>query len=256
MAMSSDIPDSAIDADEPRLIVDPDDRRTWPRAVTEWVTERADRLRGTAEDALGLRLPLEEENDFRALFAGTKVRAYHATRLLECEVAMIREQGLRPLTAELVEERIACAFAAGAISDVYRDRLYKSHVFARGSEQQRGLRQNEISLYIGRGALDAFGHPQLSIWGGEAIYMFGPKEEWHLLESLGCPAIVVAAIALSAEVRVRATLGKIFVGLELGLKSAFGGVEKYRPAIAAEDILAIWQPGDPEYERHAGLPPC
>src|SRR5438132_14434734 len=99
------------------MIVDVDDPQTWPPDVRREAQAIADSVRGKAKYVSDLPIPIEGEDPFRALLAGHPLVAYHATRLLDHEVAMIREQGLRPLTAKLVEDRIEAAYGHSLISD-------------------------------------------------------------------------------------------------------------------------------------------
>jgi hypothetical protein len=246
-----------------RVIADPDDRSTWPLDVADWVAVRADRLRGTTEWSSDLKLATEDEAGFRTLFAGAKLRAYHCTRLLDHEIATIRERGLRLLTLELVEEKVEAAFNAGAFTVAERDTLRATHVFAQGAQR---LRENRLALCMGR---QAFADPSgfeslLSIWGGEAIYMGTPQvlclplpHGWPDLRKVGRPAIIVAAIESSPEhwldLHWHHPLGQVFVGIELGLEDAYSDVDYLAP-ILPEDVLAIWQPRDVEYGGFPGLP--
>lgn len=84
--------------------VDVDDRTTWPPQVSEIVDQWAKQYKGTTKYTSDLALPLEDE--FRELLSGRLLRAYHCTRLLPHEVRMVRETGLRPLSADLLCERI------------------------------------------------------------------------------------------------------------------------------------------------------
>jgi hypothetical protein len=81
-----------------------------------------------------LRVPVGWNAEFRRLFVGHRLRAYHATRLLDHEVAMIRGQGLRLLDEDLVVGRIKSAHESGHLSRVLRDRLLTGHVFAEADE--------------------------------------------------------------------------------------------------------------------------
>jgi hypothetical protein len=62
--------------------------------------------------------------------------------VFEHEIAKIGDEGLRPLTFELIEERIELAFAVDAITDVDRAKFLHSHVFARGMERGR---ENQVA---------------------------------------------------------------------------------------------------------------
>ena len=157
----------ALPRDTPCL--DIDDPSTWPSAVLEPVRMVAEQLRGTTELTNDLNIPLDDEDDFHALLSGWLVRAFHATRLLDHEVQMIRAQGLRPLSVELIEERINNAFDHSCVSEEERDQLRNAHVFATGETLNRA---GEVSLFFPE--RDLAQRPEgfenlLAWWGGEAI---------------------------------------------------------------------------------------
>lgn len=117
--------------------VDVDNPETWPPQIhymaSTWAKQCAGRTRYTND----LPLALELEAPFRQELAGHLVRAYHYTRLLPHEKRMIEAQGLRMLTASLLEERIEAAAATGAMTSVEARRFHAAHVFAAGEEQHR-----------------------------------------------------------------------------------------------------------------------
>jgi hypothetical protein len=143
-------------------MIDVDDRTTWPDWLHPWATEALRRGSG--------RL-IEEDEAFRARLSGTKLLAFHCTRLLDHELAWIRERGLRPLTLELVEERIRVAHERAHLDLSEHDRLLASNTFAVRDDRNR---RDRVCLILGRGAFDeTFGcEPLLSTWGGEAIYRY------------------------------------------------------------------------------------
>jgi hypothetical protein len=235
-------------------VVDLDDPDTWPSDVIDWAQRWVSKLAGTTIYTADLVVPLERENEFRALLAGTTLRAYHCTRLLDHEVELIRQQGLRQLSAELVRERIDAAYEQGALTETERVGFHESHVFARGHQAHR---EGQVCLVLGRQILEEVHgvSPLLSTWGGEGIYMAAPELRTRL-EQLGRPAIVVTQIDLSSDHRTHLTfpsLSKLFVGAVLDTEGR-GADVFYRAAVPPEDVLEIWQPGHPEYDRNEGLP--
>lgn len=148
-------------------IVDVDNQDTWPTAISEWVHTWADRLKGTTEHTSELEVDFEEDENFRKLFAGSLLRTYHCTRLLEYEVQMIRDQGLRMTTENLVGERITRALTHGAISDEVAETLRQHHLFAINESDHR---DEQVCLILSRRAFDYDAHgvePLLGTWGGE-----------------------------------------------------------------------------------------
>ena len=242
---------------DPAMVVDVDNPSTWPSTLGEHAQMLADQLLGSTEYTNDLDVPLDDEDDFRALLTGWLVRAFHATRLLDHEVRMIRAQGLRSLSKELVKERIDAAFDHSCISEDDRDQLHASHVYATGEEKGRG---GETSLFFPERYLTdrAPGFEKLlTWWGGEA---FSKSKRAATLPNrvrcLGKPSIVVASIDLSAGQQTHAVyplLSKVFVGRLLELTDARANVH-FRTAIPPHDITAVWRPGDAEYDRFGDLP--
>src|SRR4051812_42329315 len=128
-----------------RSLIDVDDPTTWSAAVTAWVAPYAESLRGTTNYTSDLKVPLEREDELRALLAGHKLVAYHCTRLLDHEVEGIRAQGLRPLTHELVLERIGRAHELAHLTDAERVELLEQNVFA---VKDSRYRENQACLVL------------------------------------------------------------------------------------------------------------
>ena len=237
-----------------RRWLDVDDMSTWPVAVTERTQVLGDELRNTTEYTNDLEVPFHAEDDFRALLGGCLVRAYHATRLLEHEVQMIRTQGLRTLSLELVNEKIESAREQSCISPSEYDLLKSAHVFAVGEEANRS---GECSFFLPVSMLDFRSsgvNPLLRSWGGEAFSMSsGAQQLPDLLAGLGRPAIVVANIDLSpGRHLVFPGVQQLFVGRYLGLRDVLAGVH-YSSPVPAECIVEIWQPGGDEFDRFEDL---
>ena len=114
--------------------IDVDNPETWPPQIhymtSTWAKQCAGRTRYTND----LPLALELEVPFRQELAGHLVRAYHYTKLLPHEKQMIQQQGLRMLSASLLEERIEAGVRAGVISHEEASCFRASHVFAAGEE--------------------------------------------------------------------------------------------------------------------------
>jgi hypothetical protein len=217
----------------------------------------ANAYRGITPYVSDLPLPFELEDEFQHGLAGHLLRAYHATRLLPHEVEMIREQGLRLLTEELVLDRVDAAWRHSFVSDEEAEVLRSSHVFAHRG--QAWNRANQICLLLSTNSMENRGKGiqwLLRTWGGEAVQMSSGHE--HLSErvnQLGNPAIVVADLDLNDGEKhaLFPGLHKAFVGRMIGLEGIDADIF-YRSPIPPDRIAAIWQPGDPEYDRYAGLP--
>jgi hypothetical protein len=83
--------------------------------------------------------------------------------------------------------------------------------------------------------------------------MRGGPDDAPLVEPIGRPAIVVAQLHVSASTITFPSLQKVFVGRLLGTERAAADVF-YKEALPADDVVDVWQPGDPEYDRHLALP--
>lgn len=225
-------------------VVDVDNPVTWPQPVADWVRDWVEHPGSLGEMSTGL---IEREGE---LLAGQKVLTYHCTRLLDGEVAAIRRDGLRELSSALIADRIEQALAGGFISDEEAAKLGARHVFALDAAEHR---EGQVCLILGRSVLDQETHgcaPLLETWGGEGIY-WGARELEERLREIGRPSIVVAGIDL--ERAWTYCLARPFVGSLSG--NEWPGADIfYRAAVLPEDVLEIWQPGVPEYDRHTNLP--
>lgn len=236
-------------------IVDLDDMATWPPAVVALVDEYADRLCGTTEYTSDLDLDLEDERRMDAVLRGHHLLVYHCTRLLPHEDDMIRTQGLRLLTPELVRDRIDGAHTHGHITDDELDAFRVSHVFA---AREHSNRENGAAVIVGTWPFDGMPsgcNPLLSIWGGEAMYMSSRKVDEERLRQLGRASIVVAHLLFDPPERIASYSRSVlrpFVGRRLGLEQA-GTQLKLRDPLLPQEIADMWHPGDPNYDRFPRL---
>lgn len=115
----------------------------------------------------------------------------------------------------------------------------------------------QICFVLGRSTFDedaAGCFPLLAHWGGEA--MRGGPDEAPLLAAIGTPSIVVARLNLTTSWRHSTThpaLAKMFVGKLLDTEHRSADVF-YRDPMPPQDVLAVWQPGQSDYDHHVGLP--
>jgi hypothetical protein len=238
----------------PDDVIDPDDVATWPLELRDWVQRQAaarDPAAATAGD-LGWDL-VEREAELRALLGPRKVLAYHCTRLTAHEADDIRASGLRRLSPELVEKRLRDAHSDGLLSDEVYAQLASQSVYVLNEDANR---DGQVCLIAGKRGLDDVPGCALllGLWGGEAIY-WGHADGADA-PRLGTPTIVVARIdaSLSGDIlRVFPGLAHLFVATWLGVRERNCDVH-LRAAVAGEDILDLWQPGHPDYDRHLGLP--
>ncbi|HKO38849.1 MAG TPA: hypothetical protein VJU14_10820 [Solirubrobacterales bacterium] len=236
--------------------VDVDDPSTWPAEMLAWVRGFAER--GESVDEMDIAL-VEREHELRVLLTRHRLLAYHCTRLLPHEVADIRRRGLRRLSRATIDERIAAAFAHGFLTPRLRDQLLAGTVLDRPRREDRRCRENIIFLTAGLSTLAE--RPRnvanlLEIWGGEAIYMDhkpGSSVEAQLRQ-IGVPSIVECACRIRLDEQDWASpLAAAMVGSFRGERRDVS-VQVATADIPPSDVLDIWQPGHPDYDRHVGLP--
>jgi hypothetical protein len=222
--------------------VDVDDPTTWPTRVLTVAKEWAEDCKNTTEYTSDLPLPVELEAPFRELLTGELLRAYHYTRLLPHERAMVLNTGLRALSAELLFDRIEGACSAGAISATEAAEFHKGHVFATNEQLHR---EDQVCCVLSKRVFERDPHacrPLLTTWGGEGMYMSsGARSFQDRLTTLGSPAVVAALLELGgagSPHRVFPALHKVFVASVLGLEDV-GADVFYRTPVPPENIECI-----------------
>lgn len=227
----------------PKRIVDVDDQNTWPSTakavVDRWISA------GLDDNNL---LMIEAESAFRRHFDNCYFRAYHFTRFLPHEVDLVRANGLRPLTASLVQERIDRASATRAIDEKEAQGLHSSHMFAIGKCENRA---DQVCLVLGKGCFREFDGIEdlLGTWGGEAIYRSSISAPLRTrLKALGRATVVTALIELtSPKHSIWSPLPILFAKLAKG-RASFADV-LYRGPIPPGQIESIDCEGDTAYRR-------
>jgi hypothetical protein len=236
-------------------VIDLDDPATWPARVSNWIAPWVKMLAGTTEYTSDLAVPLEQEHEFRVLFAGDKLLGDHFTRLLDHEVGHVMREGLKPLTAGLLTSRIRDARAHGAIDADVAATLLAGNLLAVGHGAGR---TDKACFVIGRRALGSSAagcDDQLACWGGEAIYRSSAAIK-ELVRGIGRPAIVTARIDVSErDVLAFPALSRLFVGALLGTEDGYGEMH-VAGGVSGPDVVGVYRPGDHEYDRYAGLPRC
>lgn len=235
--------------------VDVDDPDTWPSEVIDLVADWAEQYRGATEYTSDLPLPFEGADLLLDALGGRLLRARHCTRLLPHEVEMIRSRGLRPLSPELMSDRINTAEDLGCISPEDAQKLHTAHVFATGEQQYR---EAQVCLVLSR-RIFRYGLPDcldlLSSWGGEALYR-SSGDMPERLKKMGEPTVVVAVLDVGGRGSPHlffASLHKVFVGSALDLDDAWADVS-YKSPVLPIHIEEILQPGDAGYHRLGDLP--
>lgn len=221
--------------------IDIDDPTTWPSRVYEVASGWAEHCKGTTNYTSDLSLPPELQGPFRELLTGY-LRAYHYTRLLPHERALLLNAGLRPLSAELLFDRIEAARTEGALSAREAANFHKAHVFATSEERYR---KDQVCLVLSKRVFER--DPEacrslLTIWGGEGMYMSSGAQSFkERLMSLGSPTVVVTLLELGGDGfhhHVFPALHKVFVAAVLGLPDVGANVF-YRAPVPAENIECI-----------------
>lgn len=238
------------------MIVEVDDPGTWPTAVAEFVTGCEVELRGLGLTPAELVVRADVYDERLAhLLAGHRLRAYHCARLLEHEVAGIRSQGLRPLSAELVADKLEGAVRCGAITADERASLHEH----RRLDGPGLVVEGRVCLALSTvdfGLAAHFFNPLLSCWGGEAIYAAHESGATGLagkLRRLGRPSIVVAQLKASAIAATPCLAGP-FVAVVAGWPAEEHGADiAYTGPVPPEFVEDVWHPGDAEYDRFPDL---
>jgi hypothetical protein len=230
---------------------------SWPASALDFVDDRIRRGKRAGD-----RDP-EAERAFRTMFDGSVVRAYHLSRLLEHEADSIRTVGLRVATKNLFEERIKRATEVARFSDSFRDRLLALHALSDGDDDRRAYgRAGQVCFFVPLAYLknDLFGPDSgmrgfLKYWGGEAVFTGFHESEREELTTFGRPSIVVATFDVATWLRLmdHISLLRLCVEIRTGIKTASSEI-LWRETVPPENIEAIWQPGDLNYDALENLP--
>lgn len=185
--------------DLPSDVLDIDDPSTWhldiQYAVDACIEDWPD-VAG-AEYVEEVVLPLEGRILIEEALGDSRIVAYHATRLLPEEVVRILDEGLVPLSRDLLEARLAAAVGCGAISA----RLAADLLEATGPTLAERHRIGQVCLASSRNSLKVkhYFHHLFNIWGGEALrnHLRTDESGVRSLREIGAPAVV--PVALTSE---------------------------------------------------------
>lgn len=241
------------------IVIDVDDPGSWPDDLREAVSELAE-AQGSPEHLDEIDLP-DDGDDFQELIRGRLVRAFHATRLLEHEIANIRFGGLAPLSQALIERRIQGAVIAGDLEQLAGESLLHGNAL---KSRRNELRADQVCLFLSDCVMrDEVGGiwKLLTIWGGEGINFTHAGNAHKEVLRIGQPAIVVAHLDLSGNTisyNCWPELRRIFVGRWLGFgvnkEGRFGASLYYYGAIPGNRVEDVLIPGHPAYDRYPDLP--
>ncbi|MER7512142.1 hypothetical protein ABTX82_27855 [Streptomyces lavendulae] len=239
-------------------IVDVDDLGTWPTALTAHINQllafaTENRITRDSYDQLDIT---GWDRLVRETLVGCLVRARHCSRLLDHEAVAIREHGLRPLTPDLVNDRLDQALNGGFLTSQLHGTLTADNATTSTGPRWSG-RQNQVCLTL---STASFTHQAPGLlhryWGGEAIYWKHcdtAPDIMQVLSSMGRPAVVTALIDLSdPKHTLSPELTRVLVGKALGADRADADVFHLSPVPPAR-IEAIDFPGDSGYDRFPKL---
>lgn len=233
--------------------VDPDEPGTWPAGLRAVIAQVVDGVKpGSYVDELDIGF---DDDYVLELFQGRPLRAYHATRLLPHEVDSVKRDGLRRLTEDHIERRIAGAVDVGAIDSEAAGFLLAHTVFVKKHAVEN--RKDQVCAIAGSNVFTE--HPSgvrllLSTWGGEGIYWCVGDEMEARLRTLGRPSIVVLDLPLDgAQWLMFPGLGAVLAAC-LGRLDSPGADVHYKGAVPASAVVDVWQPGMPGYDQFDRLP--
>jgi hypothetical protein len=256
-AISSRTRPSQGGAASPKAGIDVDAAMTWPVEIRDAAERIANEVRGRSRYVNDVEALPNLAEELRGLFVGRLLRAYHATRLLDHEITMIRRQGLRVLEEALILQRIEEVSRRGHLSGAERDQLVSGNVFSEGKSHGRA---GHVSLFLSRTPLDrrvSGVWSLLTTWGGEGIYMaHGGHALREKLGELGTPTIVVVDVDLGPDPEIHGIypeLWKLYVGRLLG-REPQGADLFYKSPVPPECIAEFWQPGDAAWDAYRQLP--
>jgi hypothetical protein len=235
--------------------IDVDDPATWPEATHAWAKACASGLQyPTGRPTADIAISPEAADEFRSTLGSRRLIVHHSTHLLPHEVTNIRAEGLRLLSEASTQERLMAAVDAGALSPEAHRFAMATNIFATNNHRHR---EGQLCFVLGRSIFDedpAASELLLAHWGGEA--MRGGPTLAPPLTGIGRPAIIRVALRETAADSLLSfpDLANVFVGTALGLSQRSADV-LYRVSVPAEDIVAIFQSGDSEYDCHKELQP-
>lgn len=127
-----------------------------------------------------------------------KIVGYHCTRLTKHEIDNIKKEGMKILSEQLIQQRLANAFSQNHLSRQEYEYLTKSSSVVSNLNNKCGDRTGMIWFCPNRSTLKNNGavHRLFRSWGGEALYR-GHEEDNQISNTLrktGVPCIVKCQI--------------------------------------------------------------
>lgn len=180
------------------------------------------------------------------------IRAWHYTRLVDEEVAIIRQQGFHVSTLASLRRRLDARVAAGSFSADVADALYAASPF----HEKGGTRPGKFYMTSNPVPVDDSGVKLLlGHWGGEATYFWQRDQRLiDIVTAIGRPRVFEIAVPV-AESRSWYSAGKAVVNafarrLEVPFEPAAFDLNT-QADLPASTILAIHTKGGAKYRALA-----
>ncbi len=190
-----------------------------------------------------------------------RIVGYHCTRLTPGEIAGVKSNGLRLLSAELVRQRLDQCVADGHLAPAHRTYLNGSQIMHQSLCNRHGNRTGMIWFCPNRSTLrDASGVYRLfRSWGGEAVY-FGHEEDGDVaavLARIGTPCIVKCAIPFPCDApyypKFAARFLSQFIANDIEYPEPTADFDlSTKKDVRASEVLEIIEFSDPQFERMTG----
>lgn len=254
-----------------------DDEDTWPPSIVDLLRSRLPmlsayeserkRIDRLAERDPSMRCfpppnPRKHERDSVLSSIGQAIAegqalGYHCTRLCEDEIEEVLTGGLRPLTPELVADRIRRRKACGDLSPEDAQLLLSNNLA--DDRQRQEKRTGRLWLVLTwnslRGESDVW--RLFGLWGGEALYSCheGDPRMRKILQNLGVPCLIEVAVPLK-DIDVtpaEALLGCFLHRHKVETENRPGLEGKLLRSIRGDEIRSVIRHGNPNF---SGLTSC
>ena len=194
-------------------------------------------------------------DQLEALLAPHRLIAYHCSRLTREEIVIIKQDGLRILTADLVNKKLDRSLSHGYLTKAEYECIKNSPHLFESLHNQLDSRTGMIHFCASRTTLrdDHAVFRFFRCWGGEALYR-GHEQDSHVIGRIGMPCIVVCAIPFTRISQGFRELSEHFlrylVSDELGLTDFYLTVDiRIEENLRSSEILDIIEYSDPRFEE-------
>ncbi|GAA4655733.1 hypothetical protein GCM10023346_48680 [Arthrobacter gyeryongensis] len=231
--------------------IDPDAPDTFPAAVK---TRLAELTQMSDLEAL------ESEAAFISSLTGSRLRAFHFSRLLPHEFDLVRLEGLRPFSRDLFTRRIQLAVHHGHLNDHSASTLMATSMYGTDDglrsyfQDQLPKREGQVHACIGSTKFTTPSDFELlqGKWGGEGIYFAADNRMDPGPPQPGFPVLIELALRIDNAIRpmhFNPPLSSVLSRKE----DELSGDVRVDAAVGAEEIVKILKPGDADYDQYAGL---